>query len=120
MIAHLFLFSCSYGDSQHLVKQIGTCTYFIFYGTDCRWRYLFLFFGLSFITYYLLVLSDGRKLHTVQYEGDLYLPKFDLMVLIPNLERQMASFKMGIENKSISVESHPEIFAEMNEYKISF
>ena len=62
----------------------------------------------------LIVLEDGRKFRIVKYEGDLFLPQFDFLLLIPNPENQMLSLKLGIEKKIISVKSHPNIFTNID------
>ena len=67
--------------------------------------------SLIFIFTLTIVLEDERMLCIVKYEGDLFLPQLDFLLLIPNPEDRMLSLKMGIEKKLISVQSHPNIFS---------
>jgi hypothetical protein len=45
------------------------------------------------------VLKDERRLYTVEDGGELYLPKPDILMLIPSLDSQIAAFKAKIDAK---------------------
>ncbi|EFX88889.1 hypothetical protein DAPPUDRAFT_234144 [Daphnia pulex] len=60
----------------------------------------------------VLVLKDERRLYTVEDGGELYLPKPDILMLIPSLDSQIAAFKAKIDCKVVSAQTHPNIFAD--------
>lgn len=60
----------------------------------------------------ITVLKDGRKLYVVKDEGDLYLPRFDMLMLIPSLERQMGALKMKTDIKVVDAKNYPHIFRD--------
>ncbi len=58
------------------------------------------------------VLKDERRLYTVEDGGVLYLPKPDILMLIPSLDSQIAAFKAKIDCKVVTAQTHPHIFAD--------
>ncbi|XP_046643908.1 uncharacterized protein LOC124329028 [Daphnia pulicaria] len=60
----------------------------------------------------VLVLKDERRLYTVEDGGELYLPKPDILMLIPSLDSQIAAFKAKIDCKVVTAQTHPNIFAD--------
>ncbi|XP_057371402.1 tudor domain-containing protein 7A-like isoform X2 [Daphnia carinata] len=59
-----------------------------------------------------LVLKDGRILYIVEDDGALYLPKPDMLKLIPNLDRQIAALKVRVDVKVVNFQTQPHIFSD--------
>lgn len=59
-----------------------------------------------------LVLEDDRKLYVIEYNGDLYLSKSDILMLIPNLDRRMATIQMKVDTKLIDIQTDPQVFTD--------
>ena len=57
--------------------------------------------------------SDGRKVHIVRDEDELFIPEFDLKQILPSLDRQLTIRKIKINSvKIINDESHPHVFID--------
>ncbi|KAI9564647.1 hypothetical protein GHT06_008388 [Daphnia sinensis] len=59
-----------------------------------------------------LVLKDGRILFIIEDDGKLYLPKPDMLKLIPNLDRQIAALKVRVDVKVVNIQTQPHIFSD--------
>lgn len=59
-----------------------------------------------------LVLKDGRILYIVEDDDELYLPKPDMLKLIPNLDRQIAALKVRVDVKVVNIQTKSHIFSD--------
>ena len=62
-------------------------------------------------------LSDGRKIHVVRDGDELFIPEYDLKLILPSLDRQMTTNKIKISSvKIINDQSHPFVFINALRY----